>query len=87
MSVHAERVEAYLRDRNASYPKGDVIDLYYKFDSFEDVASRPPRELRESDLRALLAENARLRMQNDELSSENHVLRHGPTMSAEEWEA
>ncbi|NUQ98314.1 MAG: hypothetical protein HOY79_17780 [Streptomyces sp.] len=44
-------------------------------------------ELTGADLLALLAETKRLRLQNEELSSENHVLQYGPTMSAEEWEA
>lgn len=35
----------------------------------------------------LESEVKRLRMQNDELFTENHEMQYGPTVSAEEWEA
>ena len=37
-----------------------------------------------ADLRDLLAENRRLRQQNNELFTENHELQWGPTVSAED---
>lgn len=42
-----------------------------------------PAELREN-LRALLADNVRLRVLNDELFDENHELRYGSTASAKD---
>lgn len=81
----AKRVLAYLDDHRARYPydaTGVIADLPAAYSN----GLLPLHELLESDLRDLLAENARLRLQNDELFTENHEMQYGPTVSAEEWE-
>lgn len=82
-SSAAKRVLAYLDDHRARYPydaTGVIADLPAAYDN----GLLPLHELLESDLRDLLAENARLRMQNDELFTENHEMQYGPTVSAED---
>lgn len=81
----AKRVLAYLDDHRARYPydaTGVIADLPAAYSN----GLLPLHELLESDLRDLLAENARLRLQNDELLTENREMQYGPTVSAEEWE-
>lgn len=85
MSGAARRIKAVLDarpvDDDRNRETGDIIL------TVPNPAGRGWLHLTGSDLRDLLAENARLRQQNGELFTENLELQYGPTMSAEEWEA
>lgn len=88
MSGHVERLQGLLshldaisRRANRARPSDTRTEQQIVADLFRQ--SVDPAELRE-DLRTVLAENERLRMQNDELFTENHEMRYGPTVSAED---
>lgn len=76
----ARRVQAVLDARpvDNNSETGDIIL------TVPDPKGRGWLHLTGSDLRDLLAENERLRMQNDELFTENHEMQYGPTVSDEE---
>lgn len=82
MTGPARRVQAVLDarpvDDDRNRETGDIIL------TVPDPAGRGWLHLTGSDLRDLLAENERLRMQNDELFTENHEMQYGPTVSDEE---
>lgn len=82
MSGASQRIKAVLDarpvDDDSSRETGDIIL------TVPNQAGRGWLHLTGSDLRDLLAENERLRMQNDELFTENHEMRYGPTVSAED---
>jgi len=72
MAGHYSRILDFVENLPA---EGDAIAGYSR--------NGKQYKLTAADLRGLLAENERLRMQNDELFTENHEMRHGPTVSAE----
>ena len=82
MSGVARHIKAVLDarpvDDDRSRETGDIIL------TVPNPAGRGWLHLTGSDLRDLLAENERLCMQNDELFTENHDMRYGPTVSAED---
>lgn len=80
MTGPARRVQAILDARQVDNDceTGDIIL------TVPDPEGRGWLHLTGSDLRDLLRENERLRMQNSELFSENLELQYGPTMSAED---
>lgn len=80
MTGPARRVQAILDARQVDNDceTGDIIL------TVPDPKGRGWLHLTGSDLRDLLAENKRLRMQNSELFSENLELQYGPTASDED---